>query len=90
MQTTSENVCRRSIFSLFVDNDSHWGALESQSFRNVFVTISKLINVSINDYDIVFLLACYVVNDFLISLEWVSCMNVSSVFHKLLLNTIHS
>ncbi len=35
-------------FSLFVDNGSHRGSLESQSLRNGFVTLSRLIDV--NDF----------------------------------------
>ena len=31
-----------------MDNGSHWGSLESQSLRNGFVTLSRLIDV--NDF----------------------------------------
>lgn len=45
---THGNVHHRSKFSLFVDNGSHCGALQSQSLGNVFVTPSILTDV--NDF----------------------------------------
>ncbi len=35
-----------SMFSPFVDNGSHCGSLESQSFRNGFITFSRLIDLN--------------------------------------------
>ena len=35
-----------SMFSPFVNNGSHWGSQESQSFRNGFAILSRLIDVS--------------------------------------------
>ncbi len=37
-----------SMFSPFVDNGSHCGSLESQSFRNGFITFSRLIDLNLN------------------------------------------
>ena len=34
------------MFSPFVDNGSHCGSLESQSFRNGFITFSRLIDLN--------------------------------------------
>ena len=35
-----------SMFSPFVDNGSHCGSLESQSFRNGFITFTRLIDLN--------------------------------------------
>lgn len=45
---TPEKVHCCSRISLFADNDSHNGSLESQSLRNCFVTLSRLIDI--NDF----------------------------------------
>ncbi len=44
---THEKVHHCSKFSLFMDNGSDCGLLESQSFRNGFITLSRLIHVNI-------------------------------------------